>query len=123
MSTVVTSLKDIRVRLLVVKLQHQCSECGHYLRDENHFIIPEECCVEPVTKGRTGRQEIIRQKYVCLSCLPSLLLVERDAAVEIPAIPVALEEHNEWIVCRMLESRQIFMTICQFCHYQFDQVG
>ena len=123
LSTVAASLKDIRVRLLVVKLQHQCCECGQYLRDKTHYCIPEGCWVEPVIKSRTGRQEITRQKYVCETCLSLLPLVERDAALTIPAIAPTLQEKNTWLVCRMFESRQIFMTICQFYHYQFDQVN
>ena len=122
LSTVAASLKDIRVRLLVVKLQHQCCECGRYLRDQVHYCIPEECWVEPVVKSRTGRQEITRQKYVCETCLSGLPVMERDAAVTIPPIAPTLQERNNWLVCRMFESRQIFMTICQFYHYQFDQV-
>lgn len=122
LATVAASVKDIRVRLLVVKLQDQCCECGEYLRDVLHYHIPEECWVEPVSKSRMGRQEIIRQKFVCEKCLSCLPLVEQDAAITISAIEPCLEEKNAWLVCRMFESRQIFMTICQFFHYQFDQV-
>lgn len=78
--------------------------------------------MEPVVKSRTGRQEITRQKYVCETCLSGLPVMERDAAVTIPPIAPTLQERNNWLVCRMFESRQIFMTICQFYHYQFDQV-
>lgn len=57
-----------------------------------------------------------------MNCINQLSPVQLEGVTHLEAIPSDLHERNPQIVCRMFESRQMFMTNCQFNHYQFDQV-
>ena len=113
-----SSLKD--VILLVVKLQHQCKNCGRYLRQENHYRLKEHTKSE--TKTRSGKPLLVTKSYFCQECASQLPLSQQQLLELEAAVPTDLTERNPLIVCRMFESRQLFMTNCQFNHYQFNQV-
>ena len=112
------SLKD--VILLVVKLQHQCKSCGRYLRQEDHYRLKETTRTE--IKTRTGKPSLVTKCYYCQDCASQLSFSQQQLLEREPAVLTNLTERNPLIVCRMFESRQLFMTNCQFNHYQFNQV-
>lgn len=114
-ASLAASLKDIRVRLLVVKLQHQCAECGQFLREVTHFMIP-------AGKSENGKNKK-KDRYFCRGCFGRLGEEFQRSGIVVEGKPVDLRERNELTVCRLFESRQFFMTTCQCWHYQFDQVG
>lgn len=113
-----TALKD--VILLVVKLQHQCKNCGRYLRQANHYRLKESSKTE--IKSRSGKPLLVTKSYFCQACASQLPSSQQQFLEAEPAILTDTTERNPLIVCRMFESRQMFMTNCQFNHYQFNQV-
>lgn len=115
-----SSIKDYKIRLLVVKLQHQCQHCGRYIPEEDHFLIERFPTGESQRKGQ--KRSLQMQHYVCMSCFEALPMEERHSYVFIRGVHYDTTDLNPVILSRVFENRQTFLSVCGSNHFQFDQV-
>ena len=122
LNAVYESIKDYKVRLLVVKLQHQCQVCGRFLAEENHFLLKNASILEKNIK-RTGSKKTIEMlPYICANCLIKQPVEDRQVIEVIEAIHYDTSDPNPFVLSRVFENRQNFLSVCGSNHFQFDQV-
>ena len=103
----------------MVKLQHQCRNCGCFLADEDHFSVetlPYEM------KLPSQRRTIEMPHFLCQKCLITADLNPAQTVTFVPHESLIRDDFNSPILSRVFENRQVFLTVCQSYHYQFDQV-
>lgn len=119
-TSVYGSIKDYKIRLLVVKLQHQCQQCGKYVAEEDHYLMERFIASEPLKKG--SKKSLQMQPYICMSCFETLSLEERGSFQFIRGVHYDTTDLNPVILSRVFENRQTFLSVCGSNHLQFDQV-
>ena len=60
--------------------------------------------------------------FLCQKCMKTAVLDPTQTAVFIPHKTLIRKDFNPPILSRVFENRQVFLTVCQSFHYQFDQV-
>lgn len=60
--------------------------------------------------------------YVCANCLVKLPLEDRQILDVVPSVHYDPSDPNPFILSRVFENRQNFLSVCGSNHFQFDQV-
>lgn len=123
LSAVYTSIKDYKIRLLVVKLQHQCHVCGRFISEEDHFLLNKFVNSENNSKKGNSKRSIDMLPFICTQCLLKQPSDDRNDMKHIPAVHYDTTDPNPVVLSRVFENRQIFLSVCGSNHFQFDQVG
>ena len=68
------------------------------------------------------RRTIEMPHFLCQKCLITADLSPAQTVSFVPHESLIRDDFNSPIQSRAFENRQVFLTVCQSYHYQFDQV-
>ena len=123
-----TAIEPMKDDFLVVKLQPYCTLCrksilaGTRYMDENtatsHGLNPEKveyslcenCYTTMKSKSKREQYPVGKEKVVALT------------AVQVTDVPAKCIDADEIMESEFFDTRQLFLSLCQTNHYQFDQL-